>query len=151
MPVKHLLLFWYSKQTVCVKWGRCISDYFSISNGVRQGRIMSPKFFSVCVDDLSDKLVKSKVGCSKDNLGMNHVIYADDVCVMAPSPADLQELINICYDFGVQNYSSFNSSQVLHLVLARRMKTIYFVNSECYAQSLTDYYVYSIIALLMKR
>ena len=25
---------------------------------------------------------------------MNHVMYADDICLMAPSPAALQELIN---------------------------------------------------------
>ena len=32
--IVRILLFWYSKQTVCVKWGRCISDYFSISNDI---------------------------------------------------------------------------------------------------------------------
>ena len=53
--IVRILLLWYSKQTVCVKWGRCISDYFSMSNGVRQGRILSPKLFSVYVDNLSDK------------------------------------------------------------------------------------------------
>ena len=51
---------------------------------------------SVYIDDLSDKFVKGKVRCSIDNLYMNHVIYADDICLMAPSPAALQELINIC-------------------------------------------------------
>ena len=65
----------YRKQTVCVKWGRCISEYFSTSNGVRQGGILSPKLFYVYVDDLSDRLVKSKVGCSFDNLCMNHEMY----------------------------------------------------------------------------
>ena len=73
-----------------------MSDYFCISNGVRQGRILSPKLFSVYVDDLPDKLIKSKVGCYIDNLCMNHVMYADDICLMAPSPASLQELIDIC-------------------------------------------------------
>ena len=69
------LLFWYGKQTVCVKWGRCISDYFSISNGVRQDGTLSPKLFFVYVlDDLSDKLVTSKDGCSIDSLCMNHVM-----------------------------------------------------------------------------
>ena len=86
--------------------GRCVSDYFSISNGVRQGRILSLKLFSVYVDNLSDKIVVSKVGCSIDNVCMNHVMYADDICLMAPSHAALQELINICYDFSVQNYLS---------------------------------------------
>ena len=62
-----------------------MSDYFRISNGVRQGGILSPKLFSFYVDNFSDKL-----------------ILADDICLMAPSPAYLRELINIRYDFRVQ-------------------------------------------------
>ena len=46
---------------------------------------------------------------SIDNLCMNHVMYADDNCLMVPSPAALQELINICFDFSVRNDLSFNS------------------------------------------
>ena len=55
-----------------------------ISNGVRQGGIPSPKLLSVYVDHLSDNLIKSKIGCHIDNLCMNHVMYADDICLMAP-------------------------------------------------------------------
>ena len=62
---------------------------------------MSPKLFSVYVDNIFDKLVESKARCSIDNLCMNHVMYADDICFMAPSPAALQKLINLCYDFSV--------------------------------------------------
>ena len=40
---------------------------------------------------------------------MNHVMYADDICLMVPSPAALQKLIDICYDFSVQNDLSINS------------------------------------------
>ena len=38
-------------------------------------------------------------------------MYADDICLMTPSPAALQELINKCYDFNVKNDLSFNSSK----------------------------------------
>ena len=82
--------------------------FYRLSNGVRQGEIKSPKLFSVYVDDLSDNLVESKVGCSIDNLCMNHAMYAVDICFMAPSPAALQELINTCYDFSVRNDLSVN-------------------------------------------
>ena len=44
-----------------------MSDYFYVSNGVRQGGILSPKLYSVYVDDLSDYLVKSQIGCQIDN------------------------------------------------------------------------------------
>ena len=105
-----ILLFWSTNQTMCVKWGSCMSHYFYVSNGVRQGGILSPKLYSVYVDDLSDYLVKRQIGCHIDSLCVNHVMYADDICLIVPSPAALQKLINICYDFSMQNNLSFNSS-----------------------------------------
>ena len=69
-----LNVFWYSKQTVCIEWERSISVFFSLSNGFRQGGILSPKLFSVYIDDLSDKLVRCKVECYINNLCMNHVM-----------------------------------------------------------------------------
>ena len=116
IAIVRIILFWYSKQIVCIKWGTCMSDYFYISNAVRQGRILSPKLFSVYVDDLSDKLIKSKIGCHIDNQCIDHVMYADNIYLMAPSPASLQELIDICYDFSVQNDLSFNSSKSFCMV-----------------------------------
>ena len=60
-----MLLFWYNNQTtcMCVKCGSCISHYFYVINGVRQGKNLSPKLHSVYVDDFSDYLVKSQIGC----------------------------------------------------------------------------------------
>ena len=112
----RILLFWYTKQTMGVKWGNCMSGYFYVSNGVRQGGILSPKLYSVYVDDLSDYLVKSQIGWQIDNVCVNHVMNADDICLMALSPAALQKLINICYDFSLQNNLTFNSSKSFCMV-----------------------------------
>ena len=35
--VVRMLMFWYYKQEVCIRWGIEMSSYFNISNGVRQG------------------------------------------------------------------------------------------------------------------
>ena len=43
-------------------------------------------------------------------------MYADDIYLMASSPASLQELIEVCYDFCVQNGPSFNSSKSFCMV-----------------------------------
>ena len=67
---------------------------------------LSPRLFLVDVDDLSDKLVESKVGCSIDNLCMHHVMYADHICLKTPSLAVLRELINICNHFSVSESES---------------------------------------------
>ena len=53
LMIVRMLIFWYSKQKMCIKWGQATSDYFTISNGVRQGGILSPRLFAVYVVDLS--------------------------------------------------------------------------------------------------
>ena len=60
---------------------------------------------------------------------MNHVLYADDICLMALSPAYLQEFIDICYDFSVQNNLSFNSSKSFCMVFKPKSYAImsYFI------------------------
>ena len=35
-------------------------------------------------------------------LCINHVFYADDLCLMAPGAIALQELINLCYDYSIE-------------------------------------------------
>ena len=71
---------------------------FFVSNGVRPGGILFLKLYSVYVDDLSDYLRKSHIGSQIDNVCVNHVMYADEICLMAQSPAALRKLNNICYD-----------------------------------------------------
>ena len=52
------------------------SSFFNISNGVRQGGTLSPKQFSVCMDDQTNLLISSGVGCFLNNVCFNHVVYA---------------------------------------------------------------------------
>ena len=64
--------------------------YLLIYKGVRQGGILSPKLYSVYVDDLSDDLIESQIECQIDNVCVKNVMYADDICLTSPSPAALQ-------------------------------------------------------------
>ena len=60
----RMLVFWYCKQTCCVRWGNLYSPLFTVSNGVHQGGIMSPVLCNSYMDDLSVCLNNSKIGCS---------------------------------------------------------------------------------------
>ena len=81
---------------------------FNVSNGVRQGGILSPYLFIVYIDDLSNMLNSAGIGCHIHNCCINHVFYADDICVIAPSPSGLQGLLNICAKFGLETDVEYN-------------------------------------------
>ena len=90
--IVRILLFWYEMQLVCVKWGKSVSQYFSIVNGVRQGGILSPKLFALYMNGLSRALSLCKAGCYIDDQCMNHLMYSDDICVMEPTAIALAKV-----------------------------------------------------------
>ena len=51
--ILRILIFWYENQLMCVRWGETISDYFKVTNGIRQGSILSSYFFNIYLDVLS--------------------------------------------------------------------------------------------------
>ena len=77
------LKHWYKEQTMQIKWGKHFSEPFHVSNGVRQGGVLSPYLFAVYLDDLSNELNNIKAGCIGKVLS-NHLMFADDICVFCP-------------------------------------------------------------------
>ena len=59
----RLLLFMYTKQKLRIRWDGDSSDGFDVSNGVKQGGVISPILFCVYIDELLVKLENSGVGC----------------------------------------------------------------------------------------
>ena len=57
------------------------SSLFTVSNGVRQSGILSPWLFAVYVDDLSKPVHDARAGCFIEHQCINHVVYADDICI----------------------------------------------------------------------
>ena len=58
----RLLLYWYKSQMQCIKWGSHFSEVFGVSNGVRQGGVLSPYVFALSLNDLSTNLNAIKSG-----------------------------------------------------------------------------------------
>ncbi len=100
MILVRILHYWYTSQLFCIKWSNVTSTFFNTSNGVRQGGILSPKLFAIYIDDLSVILSQLNVGCFINDTCMNHLFYADDMCLMAPSPSGIQTLIQNCEGMG---------------------------------------------------
>ena len=66
-----------------------------------------------------------------DNVSINHVFYADDLCLMAHCAIALQELITVCYQYSNKIDLNFNSTK-----------------SICFAFTI-NYYILSLSPLFM--
>ena len=74
-----------------IKWGKHFSEPFHVSNGVRQGGVLSPYLFAVYLDDLSNELNNFKAGCYIGEALLNHLMFADDICVFCQVYAGCKE------------------------------------------------------------
>ena len=109
--ILRILSYWYKNQDMCIRWGDAYSAKFKVTNGVRQGGILSPYLFNVYVDELSEKLNKCNVGCNLNRLLINHIMYADDLVLISPSSAGLSQLLRECEKFGTRHDVKYNAKK----------------------------------------
>ena len=112
----RLLLNMYTKQKLQVKWDNCISHKFDVTNGVRQGGILSPILFTVYVDELLIKLKSNGIGCHMGNQFVGALGYADDIILLSPTVAGLKKMISICEEYAKEHSIMFNGSKSKYLV-----------------------------------
>ena len=91
-----ILAYWYCHQEMHVRWGSTSTYSFRVSNGVKQGGILSPMLFNVYMDQLSIRLNRSGIGGDIGGHLINHLCYADDLCLINLSSAGMQSLLDIC-------------------------------------------------------
>ena len=106
-----ILCYWYRHQVMFVRWGSSLSTGFRVTNGVRQGGILSPLLFNVYINDLSIRLSETGIGGSIGGKFVNHMIYADDLCVISLSSSGLQSLLNICTEYCQLHDLTFNAKK----------------------------------------
>ena len=105
----RMLLFIYVMQTANVRWNGQISSLFSLSNGVRQGGVVSAILYCFYVNDLFKLLRERSSGCwIKGNF---HGIfgYSDDNFLLAPSLTGLQEMLLTCEEYAVSHNLRFST------------------------------------------
>ena len=103
-----VLLYWFTHQKFYIRWLGQQSEDFNPTCGLRQGSVISPILFNIYLDDLSQKLNKSKIGCNILSTILNHVCYADDLVVLSPSFKGLRYLLKLCEEFSKSHDIIFN-------------------------------------------
>ena len=92
------------------------SSEYTVGHGLREGSVLSPILYAVFVDDIVDRL--EKCGCVGSRVGSETVrvlLYADDICLIADSAADLQRMLSVSQKFADESSFQFSmeKSQVV--------------------------------------
>ena len=115
--VIKILAFWYTHQEMHVRWGITTTSSFLVSNGVKQGGILSPMLFNVYMDQLSIKLNRSGIGGNIGGHLINDLCYADDLCLISLSSAGMQKLLDKCSSYAIEHLLTYNGSKSFSLCL----------------------------------
>ena len=122
--ILRVLINTYTNSVVRVAWGGVTSDYFSVVNGVKQGAVLSPVLFCVYIDNLLTLLSKAGFGCYIGSVFVGALAYADDIVLLAPTPAALRKMLAICEKFADDFCIEFNSLKTKCLVFVPTCRRI---------------------------
>ena len=81
----------------------------------QQGGILSPAPYNVYINNISVSLNQCGIGGSfGDNL-VNHICYADDLCLIALSSSRMQHLLDLCNVYATDHQLSYNATKSFSL------------------------------------
>ena len=84
---------------------------FFVSNGVKQGGIISLDSFNVYMDDVSCILNRSNIGGRIEGEIVNHLSYTGDCCLICLSSAGVQKLLNVCSEYATEHSLLYNANK----------------------------------------
>ena len=92
---------------VCQMGINYVKQVSSNKRCTRRGCLITTPF-DVDVNELSELLNKSGIGGNLGGTIINHMLYADDICIVSLSSSGLEHLLNICSDYCERHDLTFN-------------------------------------------
>ena len=85
--------------------------FFSATNGVKQGGVLSPRLFNISSNELLSKLRENGLGCHTNGQFVGTFIYADDITILAPSLSSFQSMLTICDQYASRHHLIFSPTK----------------------------------------
>ena len=137
--VLRCLLNLYTNQQIRVRWCNFTTHPSGITNGVKQGGVLSPVLFTVYIDELLTRLGDLRVGCYVGNTFCGALSYADDILLLAPTRLGVRAMLSVCESFANEYHVIFNAEKSKLLVFPEPVdrRHFYFMGGEI--EQITEY------------
>ena len=110
----------YTDSTMCVRTAMDLSDPINFRRGVKQGCPLSPILFNLMMEPLIRAAESITTGgYTIGNHRIKSLTYADDLCVVAQSPAVMQEMLDVLQTASTWTGFTFNPKKCGTLTLSR--------------------------------
>ena len=113
------LVYWYLNMSCNVKWADKLSREFRVPLGIKQGGINSPELFGCYIDDICAILRNADVGCHMYGIFLAMILFADDLCLLAPTRQALIKMIQLCADYCKEFGLAFNAAKSKIVVFSK--------------------------------
>ena len=112
LAVVNVVKSLYVNGSACVKYNGEMSYEFSLSQGVRQGSVLSPHLYNIYTEDLLEEM-NDNVKCGTSLYGQftGITMYADDIILMSSTLSGLREMLRTCVRISTKKCLNFNSDK----------------------------------------
>ena len=118
-----IIIYWYMNMQYDCRWDKSKSEFFLVLCGTKQGGILSPDFFSLYVDDLIKILRSMKIGCHILQKFIAIILFADDTTLIAPTRGSMQQLLDVCAEYGRKYCLNFNAKKSKVMLFGKTFKS----------------------------
>ena len=118
--LKHL----YDEQLSAVRTSSGETDWFRNGRGVRQGCVLSPNLFNIDTEYIIREALNEDDGVSIGGRKIANLRYADDTVLIAPSDAELQDILNRVADISAKYGLMLNANKTKTMMAGKELKRI---------------------------
>ena len=109
MSVVNIIVNWYSKLSIVVRWNGNDSIPHTVLSSVRQGGVLSPVLFNAYFNCMLSNLRSLDYGCHVKNMFIGAIGYADGLLLISAGIMQLESMLDSCGATGREIGIKFNS------------------------------------------
>jgi hypothetical protein len=113
------LFEYYEKSSIRVRLNSSTSEPIKTTIGVKQGGPLSPKLFTIYVDELTRQIAELDDGCNINDINTSTILYADDTVLLFETKKGLQKALDTLQEYCKKHEIRINTGKTKYFTTCR--------------------------------